>query len=123
MARTVYSNIDEYIASCEPGIQPTLRELRNFIKELVPQATEKISWGMPTFYLNGNLVHFALHKNHIGFYPGASGIEAFISDFEKLKYKYSKGAVQFPLGRPLPWDLIQRIVEFRVNENTESGNA
>lgn len=112
-----YNNIDEYIESCETHVQPVLQELRNHIKSYAPHAIEKISWAMPTFFLKGNLVHFAAHKSHIGFYPGASGIEAFVSDFKRLGYKYSKGAVQFPFDKPLPWDLIQRIVEFRVNEN------
>ena len=117
MPRTIYKNIDDYIEACEPNVQPTLKELRNFIKKHAPQASEKISWAMPTFFLKGNLVHFAAHKNHIGFYPGSSGIEAFGSEFEKSGYKYSKGAVQFPIDKPLPWNLIQRIVELRVSEN------
>ena len=83
--------------------------------EIIPEASEKISYGIPTFYLNGNLVHFAAYKNHIGFYPGASGIEEFLKEISK--YKNSKGAVQFPLKEDLPIDLIKKIVAFRVNEN------
>ncbi len=119
MSRPIYENIDEYIASCEPAVQSKLQELRNFIKKFAPEASEKISWAMPTFFLNGNLVHFAAQKKHIGLYPGPSGIEAFTADFERLGLKYSKGAVQFPIDKPLPWDLIQSIVEHRVNENIE----
>ena len=119
MSRPIYENIDAYIASCEPNVQPLLQELRSFIRKHAPEASEKISWAMPTFFLNGNLIHFAAQKKHIGIYPGPSGIEAFTADFEKLGLKYSKGAVQFPFNKPLPWDLIQSIVEYRVNENTD----
>ncbi len=111
--------IDEYIASCAPTVQQSLQELRGFIKRYAPEATEKISYGMPTFFLNGNLIHFAAQKKHIGLYPGSSAIIHFAADFDTYAYKYSKGAVQFPLDQPLPWDLIQRIVEFRVGENTK----
>ncbi len=113
------NGIDEYIRTCDPEVRAILQELREFIKQHAPQATEKISWSMPTFYQKGNLVHFMAHKKHIGFYPGASGIEHFIPDFDELGLKYSKGAVQFPLGKPLPWDLIRRIVIFRVKENSD----
>lgn len=109
------TTIDEYIAQFSPDIQGRLESLRNAIREAAPEANEKISWRMPTFTLNGNLVHFAAHKNHIGFYPGPSGIEFFS---EKLsEYKNSKGAVQFPNNKPLPFDLIKEIVFFRVSEN------
>jgi uncharacterized protein YdhG (YjbR/CyaY superfamily) len=90
-----YLSIDEYIGLFPEHIQKKLEELRNVIKELVPQAQEKISWQMPTFFLNGNLVHFAGYSKHIGFYPGASGIDAFKSELSK--YKYAMGSVQFPL--------------------------
>lgn len=112
-----YTNIDEYIDACVPAVQPVLRELRAFIKNHAPDATEKISYSMPCFYQNGNLVYFAAQKKHIGFYPCASGIANFTADFEALGLKYSKGAVRFPLDAPLPWELIARIVEFRVREN------
>ncbi len=118
MSKPAYETIDEYIVSCEPDVQAILWEFRDFIRKLVPKASEKISWSMPTFYQNGNLVHFFAHKKHIGFYPGASCIERFSSDFDVLGLKYSKGAVQFPLNKPLPWDLIGRIVAFRAEENS-----
>lgn len=110
-----YRSIDEYIQSFPEPIQKKLAELRAAIMEEAPQAQEKISWQMPTFYLNGNLVHFAAHAKHIGFYPGPSGIEAFKSEF--ANYKYSKGSVQFPNDEPLPIELIKKIVRFRVAEN------
>lgn len=110
-----YSTVDEYIAQYDQKTQETLQELRSFIRNLVPQATEVISWQMPTFRLNGNLVHFANNKKHIGFYPGASGIAAFSDKFGD--YKWSKGAVQFPSNKPLPYDLIKEIVLYRVKEN------
>ena len=110
------NEIDNYIMQYPKDLQVKLQEIRKIIKDVAPQATEKISWRMPTFYLNGNLVHFALHKSHIGFYPGASGVENFESELGE--YKHSKGAIQFPLSKPLPKDLITRIVEFRVKENT-----
>lgn len=107
--------IDEYIALFPQETQVRLNELRQAIREAAPEATEKISWQMPTFYLNGNLVHFAVNKKHIGLYPGASGIEHFKDRFGHRKY--SKGAVQFPNSEPLPLDLVREIVRFRVAEN------
>lgn len=109
------SSMDDYIAQFPPEIQDKLRILRSVIKEAAPEAQEKISWQMPTFVLNGNLVHFAVHKKHIGFYPGPSGIEAF--KLELSQYKGSKGAVQFPIDKPLPYELVSKIVRFRVVEN------
>jgi uncharacterized protein YdhG (YjbR/CyaY superfamily) len=109
------TTIDDYIAAFPDGIQIKLRKLRAAIHDAAPDALEKISYGMPTFYLNGNLVHFAAFKNHIGFYPAPSGIEAYQE--ELAKYQTSKGAVQFPLDKPLPIGLIQEIVRFRVVEN------
>lgn len=111
------TTIDEYIAQFSPEIREILHSLRKVIRETAPDAGEKISYQMPTFTLNGNLVHFAAFKNHIGFYPAPSGIEAFK---DKLAvYKTSKGAVQFPIGKPLPFDLIKEIVAFRVLENNK----
>jgi uncharacterized protein YdhG (YjbR/CyaY superfamily) len=108
--------IDEYIAGFPPATQKVLNELRALIKAAAPGATEKISYRMPTFVLNRHLVYFAGYDRHVGFYPTGSGIEAFK---EELKpYKSGKGSVQFPLDRPLPKDLIRRMVEFRVAENT-----
>ncbi len=110
------NNIDEYIGSFPSEVGKKLKEMREIIRSEASDATEKISYQMPTFYLKGNLVHFAAFSNHIGFYPTPSGIEAFKDEFGK--FKYSKGAVQFPLNEPLPEDLIRRIVRFRVKENT-----
>lgn len=98
-----YSAIDEYIRSFPEHIQMKLKELRNAIKEQVPQAQEKISYQIPTFFLNGNLVHFAGYSKHIGFYPGANSIEAFKSRLSK--YKHAKGSVQFSIEEPLPVEL------------------
>ena len=107
--------IDAYISQFSPDLQATLQTLRKVIQEAAPGATEKISYQMPTFYLNGNLVHFAAFQHHIGFYPAPSGIDAFKQ--ELAAYKGSKGAVQFPLDKPLPLDLIAEIVQYRVDEN------
>lgn len=112
-----FSTIDEYIATFPEEIQNKLQVIRATIREAAPEATEKISYQMPTFYLNGNLVHFAAFKNHIGFYPIPSSIEKFKQ--ELAPYKTSKGGVQFPLDRQIPFDLITRIVNFRVEENTK----
>lgn len=109
------STIDEYIAAFPAGVQKKLQEMRAAIKAAAPKASEKISYQMPTFVLNGNLVHFAAFKNHLGFYPVPTGIDKFKK--ELAAYKTSKGAVQFPLDKPLPLALIRRIVKFRVAEN------
>ncbi len=106
--------IDEYIKQFFPSLRTQLELLRKTILEVAPQATEAIKYGMPTFVLRDNLVHFAAYKSHIGLYPAPSAIEAFN---EELKpYKTSKGAIQFPINQPLPLDIIRRIVEFRVRE-------
>lgn len=114
--RSSANSIDEYIAGFPPETRKVLKELRALIKALAPDATETISYAIPTFDLNGHLVHFAGYEKHIGFYPTGSGIEAFKDELKP--YKSGKGSVQFPLGQPLPTDLIRRIVEFRVEENT-----
>ena len=116
-SRSTADSIDEYIAEFPPETRQVLEELRALIKASAPGATETISYAIPTFDLNGkHLVHFAGYAKHIGFYPTGSGVEAFR---EELKpYKSAKGSVQFPLGQPLPTELIRRIVEFRVAENT-----
>ena len=106
---------DAYISRYDEDIQAILQELRKLIKEEAPDATEKISYQMPTFYLDGNLVHFAAYKNHIGFYPAPSGIEKFKQQLSK--YKSAKGSVQFPINQTIPFDLIRKIVGFRVAEN------
>lgn len=107
--------IDDYIAQFPDEVRERMQHLRKLIKDAAPEASEKMSWGMPTFYFHGNLVHFAAHKKHLGFYPGASGVENFL---DKLKeYHTSKGAIQFPLDKPLPLELIEEIVRFRLDEN------
>jgi uncharacterized protein YdhG (YjbR/CyaY superfamily) len=111
------NSIDEYIANCPKEVQKKLKDLRATIKASAPDATEKISYQMPTFYLKGNLVHFAALKNHIGFYPTPSGVQAFIK--ETAKYASTKGAIQFPLDEPLPLKLVSKIVKFRVKENLQ----
>lgn len=115
--RQEFKTIDEYIDSFPEHIQKKLEELRNVIREQVPEAQEKISYQMPTFFLNGNLVHFAAHSKHIGLYPTPSGIDAFKSELSK--YKNAKGSVQFPMEEPLPIELIKKIVRFRVEENVK----
>lgn len=111
-----FTSIDEYILQSPPEIRETLQTLRKVIKETAPDAQEKISYQMPAFFQSGVLVYFAAFKKHIGFYPGASGIAAFK---DKLSgYKGAKGSVQFPMDKPLPYDLIREIVKFRVEENT-----
>jgi uncharacterized protein YdhG (YjbR/CyaY superfamily) len=112
VSKTRYKTIDEYIANFPENIQEILNKMRQVIKESAPEAEEAISYGMPTFKLHGNLVHFAAYKNHIGFYPTPSGIEAFKNEISN--YKSSKGAVQFPLNKPIPYDLVKKIVAFRV---------
>jgi len=110
-------DVDEYISGFPAETQNLLEKLRVTIKEAAPQANEVISYGMPAFKLNGMLVWFAAHSKHIGFYPGASGIEAFKKDLSG--YKSSKGSVQFPFDKPIPYDLITSMVNFRVFENLE----
>ncbi|MDF2700352.1 MAG: hypothetical protein K0Q49_1910 [Haloplasmataceae bacterium] len=121
MEDKTFKSIDEYILQFSPEVQEKLNTLRNVIKESAPDAYEKISYQMPTFDLHGNLVHFAAFKNHIGFYPAPSGIVAFKN--ELTEYKSAKGSVQFPIDKPLPYDLIRKIVKFRVVENINQANA
>ena len=113
--KVTYKTIDEYIALFPPDIREKLEKLREVIREAAPGAREKIGYQMPAFDLNGPLVYFAAFKKHIGFYPAPAGIEEFRQELSE--YKGSKGAVQFPLDKPLPYDLIRRIVEFRVAGN------
>ena len=108
-------DMDAYIASCPPEYQARLEEVRAIIKRHAPGTSERISYGMPTFYQNGNLIHFALAKKHIGIYPGPLAIEAFSERFDREGLKYSKGALQLPLDRDLPWDLIRDLVLFNIN--------
>jgi uncharacterized protein YdhG (YjbR/CyaY superfamily) len=115
------ANINEYIAGYPPPVQAILQEMRETIQAAAPDAGEAISYGIPTFKLNGNLVHFAAFQNHIGFYATPTGHEAF--EKELSVYKQGKGSVQFPLGEPLPLPLIRKIVKFRVKQNTERADA
>ncbi|NLE01974.1 MAG: hypothetical protein GX640_19080 [Fibrobacter sp.] len=110
-----FETIDGYIAQFPEDVQKLLNKIRAVIKKAAPDASEKISYQMPTFYLRGNLVHFAAFKKHIGFFPTPSGIEAFKNEISA--YKWSKGAIQFPFDKPVPYDLIEKIVKFRVTEN------
>jgi uncharacterized protein YdhG (YjbR/CyaY superfamily) len=113
--KSTFESIDEYISKFSPEVQEILKTLRKVIKESAPDADEKISYQMPTFALYGNLVHFAAYKNHIGFYPAPSAIDAFKQ--ELAPYKSAKGSVQFPIEKPLPYDLISKMVKFRAAEN------
>lgn len=116
MNRTAkWASIDAYISAAPPDRRAVLEELRAAIRVAAPEAEETISYGMPAFAQHGTLVYFASLTNHIGFYPTASGIAAFQE--ELAPYEHSKGAVRFPLDRPLPLELIGRIVRFRVEEN------
>ncbi len=110
-----YQSIDEYISTFPESVQKILTEMRQLIQAEAPEATEKISYQMPTFDLNGNLVHFAAFKQHIGLYPGPAAIVTFAEPLQP--YKTSKGAIQFPLDQPLPKQLIKQIVALRVQEN------
>ncbi len=115
MEKNIIRTIDEYILQFPIEVQEILKKLRKVIKESAPNAEEKISWQMPTFFLHGNLVHFAAYKNHIGFYPSPSGIDTFKNELSD--YKGAKGSVQFPISKPIPYELISKIVKFRVQEN------
>jgi uncharacterized protein YdhG (YjbR/CyaY superfamily) len=116
-----FTSIDEYIATFPQDIQDILEKLRSTIRKAAPNAEETINYQMPTFTLKGNLVHFAAFKKHIGFYPTPSGIEKFKKELSV--YEGAKGSVQFPLDRPIPYDLISKIVKFRVGENLERAEA
>lgn len=109
------SSIDEYIKMYPQDIQALLQQMRDIIHKAAPAATEAISYGLATFKLNGNLVHFGAFKNHIGFYPTPSGIVSFQK--ELAKYVMTKGSIHFPLDKPLPVDLITKIVMYRLKQN------
>ena len=119
--RTNSNNIDEYIAGFPPQVQEILQKIRQTIHEAAPEAQETINYAIPTFTLKGNLVHFAAFEKHIGFYPTPSGIERFKEELSA--YESAKGSVQFPLDRPIPYDLISTIVKFRVQENLQRAEA
>jgi uncharacterized protein YdhG (YjbR/CyaY superfamily) len=112
-------NIDEYIAAFPTEVQELLQTIRATIQKAAPDATEAITYAIPTFKLNGNLVHFGGYKTHIGFYPAPMGIEAFKE--ETAQYEAGKGTLQFPIDKPMPLDLVTRIVKFRVAKNLEKG--
>lgn len=114
MKQQTPADIDAYIAGFPPEIQAILQQIRAIVREEAPAARETISYQMPTFVLGKNLVHFAAFKNHIGFYPTPSGTEAFKAELSA--YQGGKGSIRFPLDRPIPYDLIRRIVRFRVGE-------
>lgn len=108
-------NIDEYIADFPDDVQASLQTIRKAIQKAAPQAAEDIKYGIPTFILNGNLVHFGGYKSHVGFYPAPMGIEAFEKETEP--YRAGKGTLQFPLDKPMPLELIEKIVKYRVEQN------
>ena len=110
-----FTTIDEYIATFPKNVQSILEELRQAVKETAPEAEEAISYQMPAFKLNGNLVYFAAFKNHIGFFPTSSAIEAFKEEVKE--YKTGKGTLRFPMDKPMPLDLVKKIVKYRVKEN------
>ena len=110
-----FKDINEFIADFPDDIQLILEKIRATIQKAAPDAKEAIKYGMPTFVLNGNLVHFAAYKNHIGFYPAPTGIDAFID--ELARYRTGKGTIQFPVDKPIPYDLVTKVVKFRVEEN------
>jgi len=120
MAKTNFKSVEEYIKTFPAEIQKILQQVRETIKKAAPEAEETINYQIPTFKLNGNLVHFAAFKNHIGFYPAPSGHKAF--EKELSVYKSGKGSVQFPLDKPMPLALIKRIVQYRVKENSSKGS-
>jgi uncharacterized protein YdhG (YjbR/CyaY superfamily) len=119
--QTAPTTIDEYLAGFPPEVQAILQQIRRTIREAAPGAEETIKYRMPTFTLKGNLVHFAAFRNHIGFYPVPTGIEAFRDELSV--YQGGKGSVQFPLDQPIPYDLIRRITAFRVKENLAKAEA
>ncbi|MFN2159211.1 MAG: iron chaperone [Anaerolineales bacterium] len=114
-------NIDEYIAGFPDKVQKILEKLRATIRKAAPDAIETINYAIPTYKLNGNLVHFAGYKKHIGFYPTPSGIEQFAKELSN--FEISKGTIKFPLDKPIPYDLVAEIVVFRVKENLKKAGA
>ena len=119
--QTAPKNIDEYIADFPLDVQEILEKIRMTIRKAAPDVKETINYRIPTFTLNGNLVHFAAFKKHIGFYPTPTGIEKFKK--ELAVYEGAKGSVKFPLDKPIPFALISRIVKFRVKENLDRAAA
>ncbi len=119
--QTAPKNIDEYIAGFPQDVQEILEKIRRTIRKAAPDAEETIKYQMPTFTLKGNLVHFAAFKKHIGLYPAPTGIVKFKKELSV--YEGAKGSVRFPIDKPIPFDLISRIVKFRVKENLERAEA
>lgn len=119
--KTTFKDIDEYIAIQTPEVQTLLEQLRQTIKKAAPEAEEVISYGMPAFKYHGMLVYFSAYKNHIGFYATPTGHSEFKEELSV--YKQGKGSVQFPLNKPLPLDLISRIVQFRAKQNLNKKNV
>ena len=115
------NDIDEYISAFPKDVQDRLKQVRRTIRKAAPDAEEAIRYGIPTFRLNGNLVHFAAFKNHIGFYPAPAGIEKFKKELSA--YEGAKGSVRFPLDKAVPFALISKIVKFRVQDNLERARA
>ena len=118
---TKFKTVDEYLSALPANTKAILKEMRKTIKQAAPQAEELISYNMPAFRLNGMLVYYAAYKEHIGFYPVSSAIKAFQKELSD--YKTSKGTIQFPIDRPLPFGLITKIVKFRVKENLEKAKS
>jgi uncharacterized protein YdhG (YjbR/CyaY superfamily) len=119
--KTDFQTIDEYIAAFPEDVQKILKDIRATIKAAAPEAAEKISYQMPTFFLHGNLIHFAAFKNHIGIYPTPGGVAAFQKEI--ARYQTAKGSIQLPLDEPMPLGLITRIVKFRVAENLKKAKT
>ena len=112
-----FSTVDEYIDMFSPHVQELLETMRSYVKEAAPGAEEVISYGMPAIKQHGVLVYYAGYKGHIGFYPTGAGIKAF--ENELTAYKTSKGAIQFPIDKPIPKSLVKKIVKYRVKEDAE----
>lgn len=116
-----YTTIDEYIANFPESVQKILEKVRSTIKKVAPEAEETIGYGIPTFKLHGNLVHFAGYAHHIGFYPGPEALEVFAKDLKE--FELSKGTVRLPLDKEIPYDLIEKITRYRVEKNTSKKKA
>lgn len=119
--QTAPTTIDEYIAGFPPDVQEILQKVRATIREAAPGAEETIKYQLPTFTLKGNLVYFGGFKKHVGFYPVPTGIEAYAEDL--APYKTGKGSIQFPYDKPIPYDLITKVVKYRVEENLRNAET
>lgn len=120
MKSTDFDTIDAYIESFPPNVQQILQQVRAAVRQAAPEAVERISYKMPAFWLDGNLVYFAAFRNHIGFYALPTGNAAFQKELSR--YKTGKGSIQFPLDAPMPLPLIKKIVEYRVEENRQKAS-